>query len=306
MEDHPGVTVLLSSYNGAKYIEDQVRSILTQRGVRVWLVIRDDGSTDKTPEILTRLAGEHDNISIRLKENVGFIKSFFDLLKNADVNSEFYSFSDQDDIWLPDKLVVGVSALSIKSDTPAMYCSRTEYVNASLRHLSFSPAHKPQKIGFGNALVQNVATGCTIILNGDARKLIVENLPESCLAHDWWVYLVVSAFGSVIYDQAAHIKYRQHGGNVVGASSSFITNAIKRTRRFFGSLRDNKTSSQITEFNRIFKSKMTPDQVSIVEKILRANRNMLGRISLVCRGFYWRQNLVDDFLLRVVILAGRF
>ena len=304
--NYPRVTVLLSSYNGDKYIEDQVRSILTQRGVRVWLVIRDDGSTDKTPEILKRLAGEYDNISISLKENVGFIKSFFDLLKSADVNSGFYSFSDQDDIWLPDKLLVGVTALSIKSDTPAMYCSRTEYVNASLKHLSFSPAYKQQKIGFGNALVQNVATGCTIVLNAEARKLIIANLPESCIVHDWWVYLVVSAFGWIIYDQAAHIKYRQHGGNAIGGTSSFITNSIKRTGRFFGSLRDNRTSSQIAEFNRIFKSKMTPDQVNIVEKILEANKSVRGRILLVCRGFYWRQSLIDDFLLRIVILAGRF
>lgn len=303
----PHVAVLLSTYNGERYVEEQIRSILVQQDVRVTLYVRDDGSSDSTVEILTRLAAAHSNIVLNAAHNVGLVKSFFNLLHQVSDCLEYYAFADQDDIWLSDKLAAGVGCLSsVGGGTPAMYCSRTEYVNESLQHLSYSPAYEQKKIGFGNALVQNIATGCTIIINEDARKLIVRELPETCIVHDWWIYLVVSAFGSVIYDQVSHIKYRQHGGNVIGASSSFTKNSIKRTRRFFGSLRENRTSSQVAEFYRIFNWKMAPDQISSVERILTADRSMWSRLSLVCKRFYWRQSLVDDFLLRIVILTGRF
>lgn len=307
MEVHSSVTVLLSSYNGEKYIEDQILSILAQRLVRVRLVIRDDGSVDKTLMILKRLAAKHQAISVYFEDNIGYIKSFFYLLKNADIHSDFYAFSDQDDIWLPDKLCTAVSALRrSQMAVPVMYCSRTEYVNTSLKHLSYSPVYNPSKVGFGNALVQNIATGCTIVINGEARKLIANDLPEICIVHDWWIYLVVSAFGLVIYDKDPYIKYRQHAGNVIGASASSVKNIIKRTRRFFGSLRNNRTSSQIAEFNRIFGSQLTSDQKYFIKQILNSNRGISGRLSLIFKFFYWRQSLVDDILLRIVMLTGRF
>ena len=205
------------------------------------------------------------------------------------------------------KLAAGVRSLaSANGAVPAMYCSRTEYVNTSLKHLSYSPLYNERKIGFGNALVQNIATGCTIVLNAEARRLVVKKLPEKCLVHDWWVYLVVSAFGSVIYDDVSHIKYRQHGRNVIGASSSIMKNAINRTRRFFISRQESRTSLQIAEFGRIYSSELTSDQVASVRRILSARQGVGSRILLIFEKFYWRQSFVDNFLLRIVILTGRF
>lgn len=305
--NEPNVAVLLSSYNGERFIKDQIISILSQNDVRVRLYIRDDGSSDSTVEIVSQLASMHSNIIFSAENNIGLIASFFDLLECADETFKYFAFADQDDFWGVDKLAVGVECLgSFHDGKPAMYCSRTEYVNEYLQHLSYSPAYKQENIGFGNALVQNVATGCTIIINAEARKLIVKEFPKICIVHDWWIYLVISAFGSVIYDQIPHIKYRQHGGNVIGASSSFIKNSIKRARRFFGSLKKNRTSSQLFEFQRIFELKMTTDQADSMKQILDADRSAWGRISLICKRFYWRQGLVDNLLLRIVMLTGRF
>jgi glycosyltransferase involved in cell wall biosynthesis len=303
----PRIAVLLSSYNGELYIEEQILSIIAQNNVFTVLYIRDDGSSDSTVDILKKLTVKYPNIILDLAQNIGFIKSFFSLLSNVSEDFDYYAFADQDDVWLPSKLSAGVEALKfLGSDMPAMYCSRTEYVDASLAHLSYSPLYRKEKIGFGNALVQNIATGCTIIINPTARKLIIQKLPEKCLVHDWWIYLVVSAFGCVIFDGIPHIKYRQHGGNVIGASSSFIKNSINRTRRFFGSLRYNKTSSQIAEFNRVFKSKMTPTQIASVNKILSAEQGVRSRFSLIFNDFYWRQSFIDNVLLRIVMLTGKF
>lgn len=303
----PSVAVLLSSYNGERYIEEQIKSIFNQESIAVTLYVRDDGSSDSTVAILKKLAAIYPSMVLDLAHNIGFIESFFNLLYKAPEGFDFYAFADQDDIWLPSKLSAGAGALKVlRQDMPGMYCSRTEYVDASLAHLSCSPLYRKEKIGFGNALVQNIATGCTIVINPPARKLVVDKLPEKCLAHDWWIYLVVSAFGCVIFDDVPHIKYRQHGGNVIGASSSFVKNSIKRTRRFFGSLRHNKTSSQIAEFNHKFRSEMTPVQIAYVNKILSVEQGVWSRFLLVFNYFYWRQNFIDNVLLRIVMLTGRF
>ena len=303
----PRVAVLLSSYNGESYIEEQIKSIFSQKDVAVTLYVRDDGSLDSTVDILKKMSTVYPNMMLELASNVGFVKSFFCLLSAVPEVFDFYAFADQDDVWLPCKLSAGAEALRLKgADIAGMYCSRTEYVDASLRHLGYSPSYRRDRIGFGNALVQNIATGCTIVMNPSARKLLVDKLPDRCLAHDWWVYLVVSAFGFVILDEVPHIKYRQHGGNVVGVSTSFLQSSIKRARRFFGSLSENKMSSQLSEFRRIFGSMIRPEQLSCVDKILSAERGWWDRIFLVFSFFYWRQSLFDGLLLRVVILVGRF
>ncbi len=303
----PRVAVLLSSYNGENYIREQIESILNQSNVQITLYVRDDGSEDSTVRIINEIASANSNIIVNTGSNVGFVKSFFQLLLAADGEFDYYAFADQDDFWLPDKLSAGSAALTIGDDfLPSMYFSRTEYVSACLDHLSYSPIYEAKKVGFGNALVQNIATGCTIIINQRARKLIIDKLPEKCLVHDWWIYLVVSAFGRVIFDNVSHIKYRQHENNVIGASSSIIKNSINRTRRFFGSLRYNRTSSQISEFNRIFRSAMTSSQIVCVDKILSVEYGIWSRFLLIFNDFYWRQNLIDNVLLRIVILTGRF
>jgi glycosyltransferase involved in cell wall biosynthesis len=301
------VAVLLSSYNGERYIQEQIDSILRQQDVEVTLYVRDDGSSDSTVEILKRFAAEYPNVILNLSSNIGLIRSFFELLSGVPDGFDYYAFADQDDVWLPCKLAAGSQALKgIKQELPKMYCCRTEYVNSSLAHLSYSPLYQSKKIGLGNALVQNVATGCTVIINPEARNLILTELPEKCIVHDWWIYLVVSAFGSVTYDPVSYIKYRQHESNVIGGSSSFVKNFIKRTRRFLSPLREDRTSSQIAVFHRIFKSRLTPQQINVVEKMLIADDGILARIALIGKGFYWRHSFVDNILLRIVILFGRF
>ncbi len=111
-----------------------------------------------------------------------------------------------------------------------MYCSRLEYVDESLRHLGYSRI--PSRMGFSNALVENVATGCTIVLNRQARNLITQNFPRHALLHDWWSYLVISAFGKVDFDPRPAIKYRQHSNNRVGATTSHAESLKRRFERF--------------------------------------------------------------------------
>lgn len=311
MAQNISVSVLLSSYNGEAFIEEQINSILSQRGVSVSLTVRDDGSTDSTIKILERLASQYENICLLKGNNLGVANSFFALLKNASAvgNSvaQFYALADQDDVWNPDKLLNAVTALqSQPGDNVAMYCSAIEYVDAELNHLQNSDIYSSDKVGFNNALVQNIATGCTIVLNRPAIAKIVVEFPELCVMHDWWIYLVVSAFGKVIYDPNPAMKYRQHGHNVMGISRSAIQRFRRRWARLFSNVKSTKTSLQLIEFNRLYGNELNKKQKELLHSLISYKANMSWRLALIFRNDFQRQSNIDNLLLRLTMLIGRF
>ncbi|MCB1659487.1 MAG: glycosyltransferase, partial [Pseudomonadales bacterium] len=122
------LAVLLSTYNGEKYLSIQLESLLAQKDISLTLFVRDDGSSDTTPNLLARFAAQHNNIHLRLEKNIGVIASFFDLMTTVDDNFDYYAFADQDDYWLPEKLISAVNKLEQQStDKPLLYCSALEF-----------------------------------------------------------------------------------------------------------------------------------------------------------------------------------
>jgi glycosyltransferase involved in cell wall biosynthesis len=208
----------MSSYNGEKYIEKQVDSILAQRKVDVSLLIRDDGSKDSTPGILRRLEEKDKRIKCILEDNIGVKKSFLKLVQLANSKVEYYAFSDQDDIWIDNKLQVAVDRLSKESDScPLIYGSAVSlYLNGKILGEKF----KCPQLDLGNFLIKNYYPGCTMLFNRKLKKLIdkvdYDNLNTFPL-HDHWLNLVCTACGGkVIIDQASYVMYRQHESNVIG------------------------------------------------------------------------------------------
>lgn len=210
------VAVLLSSYNGEKYIREQIDSVLSQEGVEVILFIRDDGSSDRTPEILKTY--EHDpRCIIYFEENVGVIKSFFDLIQKAH-GYDYYALCDQDDVWDVNKLEEAVKHLLKNQGQASMYFSATRVVDESLNEISDAKMISgPRALSLNEVLLTNNATGCTIVFNQNLREHLLDKLPERMIMHDHWIYLVCLALGGkVIYDNKPHISYRQHEENVLG------------------------------------------------------------------------------------------
>lgn len=207
------IVVLLSSYNGEKYLEEQLRSLINQEGVETDIIVRDDGSSDGTQDILSRYQNEG---AVRWYggTNLRPAKSFWDLIESAP-EANYYAFSDQDDYWMPDKLSVAVEALRAFDGLPAMYCSAYQMTDEYL-----TPIPTPMKlpcIDIYHALMENVATGCTVVFNQDLMKIIRAYRPDYYFMHDEWIYKVCVAIGGkVIYDQQPHILYRQHASNVIG------------------------------------------------------------------------------------------
>lgn len=211
------VLVLLSSYNGEKYIAEQIDSILDQT-VPVYLLIRDDGSTDSTVNIIDGYVEKHDNIKLIKGENLGFYRSFNALIDHSLVNDyEFIAFSDQDDHWLPDKLSAAVSMLLSDYDRqiPTTYFSNMNFTDEELKTYDYRN-RKPIKVTKQSLFVACSCAGCTMVFNHSAAGLYKMGMKQQMPFHDYQLLSVCLFMGKCIYDHNSYILYRQHGNNTIG------------------------------------------------------------------------------------------
>ncbi|EJL79710.1 glycosyl transferase [Variovorax sp. CF313] len=286
----------MSTYNGEQFLEEQVRSILKQLPDDGTLLIRDDGSTDQT--VARVVAFKDDRIRLVQGKNVGFASSFLCLLKMIPASSTSVFFSDQDDVWEPKKIATGCTALAGREEIPRLYCSGLLLVSEHLESLGRSPLW-PRKPSFDNALVENIATGCTVALNRAAVTLILRtNRPEQIRYHDWWCYLVVAAFGEVLYDPIPQIRYRQHRQNALGMSSGGarylrIMQAIRR-QSWLGIMQ-----AHLREFASSFGSDISASQKRSLDRMtIRGARDAFRVIFSIERR---RQFLRDELLFRLLV-----
>jgi glycosyltransferase involved in cell wall biosynthesis len=208
------VVVLMSTYNGERYVRKQAESILAQLPEGGRLLIRDDGSHDQTVAVIESM--QDLRISLVRGRNIGFVRSFLMLLAEAPNDADMVMLSDQDDIWLPDKVARAWATIGASGSVPTLYCCRLRLVGPDLSPLGLSPLW-PRPPSFQNALTENIVTGCTAAINPAALRLLRECGDTGRIYfHDWWLYLVVSAFGQVVFDPEPTILYRQHGGNAIG------------------------------------------------------------------------------------------
>lgn len=300
---NPKVNILLATYNGARFLCDQLRSIQLQTVPVARLTVRDDGSTDETTAVLEQWASGNPTVTLLRGQRLGVTGNFLTLLGSRDEDSDFFAFCDQDDVWLPDKLESALLALrEYPVRVPVLYCSRVEYVDEGLRHQGYSKI--PKRIGFANALVENIATGCTVVMNRCSRSLICERPPTNALLHDWWCYLVVSALGKVIYDERPSIKYRQHAGNQVGATASPAELFKRRLKRFYRR-KARLLSDQAVEFRRCFGDLLTPQDKKTLDNFLSVREGIMKRVCYSGRMDVFRQSPMDTMILRALVLMGR-
>lgn len=305
------VTVLLATHDGAVHLPQQLDSVARQDGVEWSLLWHDDGSRDGTAALLAEWAAGIDGRAWQARGlpagRLGAAGSFMALLDAAGDGPGHYAFCDQDDVWLPGKLARAAAALAtLPPDLPALYCTRQRLVGPGLEPRGLSPL--PQRpLGLRNALVQNVATGCTVVLNAPARALLRAAAPVPAGSfHDWWSYLLVAAAGgAVLYDPEPSLLYRQHPGNLVGAEAGFLTRARRALRRgptpflsvFLGHLRALDASRGL----------LTPEAVRLVDAAseLCTMPGPARRVLALRRAGLYRQGLAEDLVLRTWVAAMR-
>lgn len=273
------IVVLMSTYNGEKYLRIQLDSILAQQGVKVRLLVRDDGSTDHTLQILQEYALQ-DKLTYYEGSNVKPAKSFMELVRKAPP-AEFYAFADQDDYWLPEKLLHAVEKLSsLPSNTPALYHGKTTLVDENLKEKEFKEMPTYYCYKFSHVLISFLAIGCTFVFNKSLRDILCQYVPHYQIAHDNWVDQVCRAVGGkVVYDSQSYIYYRQHGNNVSGGTSSLI----KKWKKRFLNLLSNRCmrSNSVEELVKGYQYLMPAENLAICQKILNYRKNWRGKYALL-------------------------
>jgi glycosyltransferase involved in cell wall biosynthesis len=302
--DQPSVAVLLSTYNGATYLQEQLESLRAQERVRVCLHARDDGSSDLTCEILRQYAGVWPALADTSPgQNLGPAASFLQLLRTAPDDADYYAFCDQDDVWLPEKLARAAAALASETG-PALYCSNVICVADDLRVLGVPPAHDGP--GFEHLLFENVGAGCTVVLNPAARALINSEVPlRGVVMHDWWCVLVVAMFGHVHYDPEPSIFYRQHGANALGLQANWGAQKVRQVFRLF---RERHAfypiHAQATELLSLYGDRMQAAHRNRLERLVASKRSWLTRAAYAMSGDIVHRRFLDAAALRGLTLVG--
>ena len=211
------ITILMSTYNGQKYLEKQLNSIYDQKGLEdfeVQIVVRDDGSQDDTVQILESWS---DRISIIIyrKNNVGARESFYWLIKNAP-KSDYYAFCDQDDIWKNTKLSTALKALKAEK---SLYFSNVDYIDGDDQNLGKKLLSDQFSLSLERVFMCNPANGCTMVWDHALHQDLLTIPYDTFTMHDEFLCIVALVKGSVVYDAKSSMSYRLHGMNVTQSNS---------------------------------------------------------------------------------------
>ena len=300
------ISIALCTYNGERFLDEQLASIAGQTRQPDELVICDDCSTDNTSLILERFekTAAFPVRIVRNQNNLGVIANFRQAI--ALCKYDMTALADQDDVWLPDKLKNAEQILlSTKEPQKTLYCTRLHYVDATLAPLEFSSI--PADTHFSNAVVENSATGCSVVFGDEIKHRFLQAQSNAMVMHDWWLYLVATAFGNVIYDPRPGLLYRQHFSNVAGwqPRSKKLWHRYKSLRqRLKAGTSGMDSLNQAARFIDSYKD-ATPDNVELVRHLVKLrNQNILKRFFYALKPGVRRNNFAENVGLRIMIVMG--
>lgn len=292
------VTILLSTYNGTRFLREQIESVLSQENVILQIFVRDDGSSDNTSQMLD----EYQNRGVLewyTGPNLRPAKSFLDLLFWAP-DSDYYAFCDQDDVWMPDKLKTAIEYIK-NHEEPAMYCSDTLLVDVTLQPIR--KAGIKAECTFAESLIANSVTGCTVVINKALREIVCRYRPNVIDMHDWWVYRVCMAIGGYFYfDTTPHILYRQHENNVIGGTGT-KWHKYKRQIGYFLHPKEGIRYTMAKELHQGFYDIMPDDKRALLERIVNYKISFMYTLRLAFdKRFKLKNNTVNkDFFFAVLL-----
>lgn len=289
------VIVLMSTYNGEKYLKDQINSIFNQIDVEVKLLVRDDGSSDNTIMILN----QDERLNYVEGENIGYRKSFLHLLEMCG-DADYYAFADQDDIWDNDKLISAINVLEKSNNKLQLYCSNTRLVDEKLSFIKNET--KDPKISLKSLMVKNFATGCTMVFNKNLLEVIKKYDPLYVSSHDSWIARVCAGLdGYIFFDYVPHISYRQHGNNTIGSSVDIWGKVKYRVRLITkdrSRSRKNTAKFLLDGYGNILNKK----NENVLIKIYR--QNCFDKLSIIFDTQFSCGKIIDDILFRVALVFG--
>jgi glycosyltransferase involved in cell wall biosynthesis len=298
------VIILMSTYNGEKYLREQIDSILAQTYTNIELIVRDDGSSDSTKTILDEYS-ENGMLSWYAGKNLKPAFSFLDLVRNAP-EADYYAFSDQDDVWDIDKIETAVNSLSkVSEDKPALYCSATRLVDAELKVLAPVAHCKNYRFTFGESLVQAVSPGCTFVFNYKTKVLVDDFKSDFISMHDALIYKIVSALGNVIFDKQPHISYRQHGGNVIGTEHSKTRAFYKKVKRFVFSKESNTRYKMACAIEENYANLMDDENLKLLKTFTNYKASLITKYKFTTNKNIKMVRKQDNLFLALLAFMGK-
>lgn len=301
------VNIMLSTYNGEKFIEEQLNSLLNQRNVLTNIYIRDDGSKDNTVLILQEYQKKHKNIFLERGDNIGAKLSYYKLLEKTPLNADYYAFCDQDDVWHPDKLYQACNYNDMNRifDTPIIYYSELTPVDSNMNPVK-------EKFRCGEAftleelLVKNNIYGCTLVFNQKLMQIyrkVDENYNLILPFHDHWIALICSIHaGIILYDSRSFIKYRQHKNNVVGTRRNMVDKLKKSGISDKRNTRYNRSVYLIS----LYGDEIPRREKGILKIVINYKLNALNRIKFAIRSHKWVRGILEKIALFILILLKKF
>ncbi|MBR3943447.1 MAG: glycosyltransferase family 2 protein, partial [Clostridia bacterium] len=288
------------TYNGGKYLNEQLDSLFSQTVQDFEILVRDDGSTDNTTDILHQYAKKYPN---RIRINInnppsGNAKDNFFLLMQ-DASSDYIMFCDQDDCWLPNKIELTLKEMqSLPQNKPALVHTDLTVADENLntiRKSFYRMQHYEHrmKLTLNKALAQNTVTGCTTMINKCLCDMAKNTNHKDIIMHDWWLAAIASAFGNVKAVKQPTILYRQHGKNSVGAKSfSQSLRMVKSGEKDLQKSLD-KTYVQATQFVLTFDKKLTEKQKKAITQFSTTPKTKpIKRVSTIIRYGFWKQSFI--------------
>ena len=299
----PRVALAMSTYNGHKYLNEQIDSLLRQENVDLTMYIRDDGSSDDTIKILESYNSEKIHVIKGKNEGVG--NSFMDCLYAIPRDYEYYCFADQDDIWLDDKIITAVKMIG-KGEEPTLYGSNQLLVDAKGNKLknrfTEAPDQRPLAV-----LNRNIVSGCTLVWNRQLNDILVaeDRKPSReflyCRIHDVWVVMVASLVGNIMFDMEPHILYRQHENNVVGVRKDPLMKLVKE--KIYDKSSRNRVSRTAHEINRRFGDYLHGETRDVILTITKYPKN---KVTILRYPQTYAYSSKSKFVQTVMILFGMY
>ena len=299
------ILILLSTFNGNLFLPELLDSLYCQEEIVFEILVRDDGSTDDTKNILRQYNNRYGNITVVEGKNIGARKSFLELIQMASKRNDFdyAAFCDQDDVWLPQKLSAAVTLM--QQENTEFYYSPYQLVNQNLKKISSYNQFIPIK-NLATSLVYNSVTGCTIVCTKKIIEWASEAHPEHIMMHDSWIFKVALAHQcGISIDSRGYILYRQHGDNVIGGTETLAERFKRRWHNFIHPkcLR----SMEAEELYRYYYESMNPENQSIIKQIHNyRQKSFISRLSIAFNPVFRTGSITNDLIFKLAIITKRY
>lgn len=299
------VTVLMSTYNGEGYVDEQIKSIMQQIGVNINLFIRDDGSTDTTTEKIEKMMTLYPHIQLEKGDNVGIWKSFDWLYRNCG-EFDYYAFSDQDDVWDQDKIITAINKL--RSNDANYYSSTSRLVSNELKEIKSNEANYLYKkynyyMNGISKILTSGSQGCTIVMDQLVMDKLRSYVPNKTIGHDTYIDIIANYTCKCVFDKEPHMSYRQHNESWTGNREKKVSQRIKSIKFYFAGMK--RYSFIADDILKGYGREISEADREVLNLLVQTRTHIRARLILLTKFSFGKYGFFQNTMFKVALLMGK-